>query len=149
MKRNQKDKLNFIPDFLFQTVQEQEFRNLSPRSKEISTVITEIRHSFRDTNKPPETKPEFFKLGRMLGKGAFGKVHLGMHKVARKLIAVKTITKEFLNDEKQRRKLMKEVTILKRLRHKNVVKLYETFESDKFLFFAMELCAGGDLLGYV
>ena len=35
------------------------------------------------------------------------------------------------------------------MRHQNVVNLYETFESDKFMFFAMELCAGGDLLNYV
>ena len=35
------------------------------------------------------------------------------------------------------------------MRHKNVVKLYETFETERFILFAMELCAGGDLLNYV
>lgn len=85
----------------------------------------------------------------MLGKGAFGKVHLGMHKIARKLVAIKAMNKEYLNEEKARKKLMKEVAILNRLRHENVVKLYETFESEKHVFFAMELCAGGDLLNYV
>ena len=49
----------------------------------------------------------------MLGKGAFGKVHLGMHKIARKLIALKTIGKEHLNDEKTKQKVMREVGILK------------------------------------
>jgi NUAK family SNF1-like kinase len=42
-----------------------------------------------------------------------------------------------------------EVQILQRTRHVNVVKLYETFESNKHGIFVMELCCGGDLLNYV
>ena len=64
-----------------------------------------IRDSFKETSQPPLTTTEFFKLGRLLGKGAFGKVHLGMHKVVRKLVAIKAMNKEYLNDEKARRKL--------------------------------------------
>ena len=85
----------------------------------------------------------------MLGKGAFGKVNLGMHKIARKLVAIKSMNKDFLNDEKSKKKLMQEVSIIKRTRHPNVVKLYETFESEKHVLFSMEMCAGGDLLNYV
>jgi len=36
----------------------------------------------------------------MLGKGAFGKVSLGMHKLSRKLVAIKSINKEYLSEEK-------------------------------------------------
>jgi len=53
----------------------------------------------------------------MLGRGAFGKVNLGMHKLTRKLIAIKSINKEYLSEEKQRNKVMHEVGILLRLRH--------------------------------
>ena len=35
------------------------------------------------------------------------------------------------------------------MRHKSVVKLFETFETEKHYLFIMELCAGGDLLSYV
>ena len=38
---------------------------------------------------------------------------------------------------------------MKRIRHKNIVRLYEYFETDKYLLFVIELCAGGDLLNYV
>jgi serine/threonine protein kinase len=48
----------------------------------------------------------------MLGRGAFGKVNLGMHKMTRKLIAIKAINKEYLSEEKQRSKIMHEVGIL-------------------------------------
>jgi serine/threonine protein kinase len=53
----------------------------------------------------------------MLGRGAFGKVCLGMHKLSRKLVALKSINKEFMSDEKQKSKVMHEVGILLRLRH--------------------------------
>jgi serine/threonine protein kinase len=45
--------------------------------------------------------------------------------------------------------VMQEVIILKRIKHKNVVRLFEYFETDKHLLFVIELCAGGDLLNYV
>ena len=58
----------------------------------------------------------------MLGKGAFGKVNLGMHKLARKLVAIKSMNKQYLKDERSKKKVMQEVAILKRTRHPNVVK---------------------------
>lgn len=39
--------------------------------------------------------------------------------------------------------------MLKRAKHKNIVRLYEYFETEKHLLFVIELCAGGDLLTYV
>ena len=44
---------------------------------------------------------------------------------------------------------MQEVMILRKIRHKNIVRLYEYFDSAKHIIFVMELCAGGDLLNYV
>lgn len=71
-----------------------------------------IRNQFRMTKQPPLTTSEFFKFGRMLGKGAFGKVHLAMHKLVRKCLAIKVIPKDELND-KVKSKLLWEVGILK------------------------------------
>jgi serine/threonine protein kinase len=42
-----------------------------------------------------------------------------------------------------------EVELLKKLNHKNIVKLYEYFETEKYTLFVIELCSGGDLLNYV
>ena len=38
----------------------------------------------------------------MLGRGAFGKVNLAMHKLVRKLVALKSLNKECLTDEVQK-----------------------------------------------
>lgn len=88
-------------------------------------------------------------MGRLLGKGAFGKVNLGMHKLTGKMVAIKSIDKAVLTDEASKKKVMQEFSILKQLQHTSVIRLYESFESNKHILFIMELCSGGDLLNYV
>lgn len=100
-------------------------------------------------SKEPETRPDFYRIGKMLGKGAFGKVNLGMHKLTDSLVACKSINKEFLEEERSRRKVAREVAILKKIDHPNIVNLFETFESQRHFLIVMELCSGGDLLNYV
>ena len=104
---------------------------------------------WREHGEAPPTKPEFYKIGKLLGKGAFGKVSLGVHKLTGRFVAIKSINKQFFSDENSKNKVMKEVNILKQLRHQSVIRLFETFESDKHILFVIELCTGGDLLNYV
>lgn len=82
----------------------------------------------------------------MIGKGAFGKVTLGMHKLTGKYVAIKTIEKSFMKDEFSKRKVFQEVYLLKKIRHSNVIRLLEVFESEKHLLIVMEYAGGGDLL---
>jgi len=129
--------------------QDDDFQRLSPRSKEIESVRRVLVRVFQQTGDAPETKLEFYRIGKMLGRGAFGKVNLAMHKLTRKLVAIKCLSKEQLSDEIQKKKVMKEVYLLLKLRHDNVVKIFEEMEAEKHIIIVMELCAGGDLLNYV
>lgn len=36
------------------------------------------------------TNIEFYKIGKILGRGAFGKVNLALHRLTRKLVAIKS-----------------------------------------------------------
>ena len=108
-----------------------------------------IKISFKRDEVPPVTTQQFYKIGRLLGKGAFGKVNLALQKLSRRLVAIKSINKKFLKDEHSLRKIENEVSLLRVMRHKSVVKLFETFETEKHYLFVMELCAGGDLLSFV
>lgn len=126
-----------------------DLKQFSARTREITTVMRMIQKSFDQNNEPPITTTDFYRIGKMLGRGAFGKVNLAMHKLVRKLVAIKSLNKECLTDEAQKQKLMKEVSLLLKLRHNHVVKIYETIETEKHIIIVMELCAGGDLLNYV
>ena len=77
----------------------------------------------------------------MLGRGAFGKVNLACHKVSEHLVAIKSIECAVLRNEREhKRRLLQEMAILKQSAHKNVVKLYDSFEMKKHMCFVMELC---------
>lgn len=102
---------------------------MSPRSKFNSKIIKKVRLAFVKTNNPPVTSSEFYKIGKVMGKGAFGKVNLAVHRLSEKFVALKSINKTFLSEEASKRKVMQEFNILRRFRHKNIVRLYESFET--------------------
>lgn len=96
-----------------------------------------------------QTQTDFYKVGKVIGKGAFGKVNLAIHRLSGKFVALKSINKTFMNEEASKRKVMQEFNILRRARHANIVRLYENFETPQHIVFVMEVCGGGDLLTYV
>ena len=42
-----------------------------------------------------------------------------------------------------------EVEIAKKLDHPNIVKIYELYEDNTYIFIVMEFCEGGELLKYI
>lgn len=63
------------------------------------SIIKLIKQSFEKYDTPPNTVIDFYWVGKILGKGAFGKVNLAKHKLAKKLVAIKSMSKEYLRDE--------------------------------------------------
>jgi serine/threonine protein kinase len=119
------------------------------QKSELEGIVKCIKSKFTQNSVPFTTTADMYKIGKLLGKGAFGKVHLGVHKLTGKLVAIKSIKKEFLNDQHSKKKVMQEFSILMQLNHESIITLYETFESTKHILFVIELCSGGDLLNYV
>jgi serine/threonine protein kinase len=95
------------------------------------------------------TTSSFYMIGKQLGKGAFGKVYLGLHRITGLKVAIKTIDKSIIEDERTRRKVFQEVYVMKRVNHQNVIRLLEVFESSKHLMIVLEYSGGGDLLQLV
>lgn len=58
-----------------------------------------MKMHFTNYNAAPPTTCEFYRIGRVLGKGAFGKVSLAMHKMSEQLVAIKSMSKETLQSE--------------------------------------------------
>jgi serine/threonine protein kinase len=85
----------------------------------------------------------------VIGKGAFGIATLGIHKLTGKHVAIKTIKKSYIKDEYSRRKVFQEIFILKKIRHSNIIRLLEVFETPKHILLVMEYANGGDLLHFV
>jgi len=65
-------------------------------------------------------------------------------------VAIKSVNKQYLNDDvSNKKKLMQELLILQQIKHPNIVKLYDSFETNKHVAFVIEMCGGGDILNYV
>jgi serine/threonine protein kinase len=47
----------------------------------------------------PETTLDYYKFVKLIGKGAFGKVTLGIHKLTGKQVAIKTVDKSLMKDD--------------------------------------------------
>ena len=74
-----------------------------------------------------------YRIGRVLGRGAYGKVNIAAQKLSKKLCAVKSINMSKIMANLTKKQEEKEVIprirtekeILKRLNHPNIVRLYE------------------------
>ena len=79
-----------------------------------------------------------------LGSGAFGEVRKAKHHSSKQLRAIKIISTQNLSDF-EKKKILKEILILKKIDHPNIVKIYEFFEDEGFIYIVMELITGGEL----
>jgi serine/threonine protein kinase len=87
-----------------------------PLFKDKQFLVTNIYNSFSEHNKPISTTPDFYRVGKCLGKGAFGKVNMAQHKLTGHFVAVKSIKKIDLEgkggESDCRSKVTTEVSIL-------------------------------------
>ena len=91
-----------------------------------------------------------YVLGPTLGEGAFAKVKVATQIHTKEKAAIKILDKSrLLEDENDILRFKKEISILKKLRHKNIIQLYEVMESKKSLYIVMEYCEGGELFDYI
>lgn len=118
-------------------------------TKDVKNLKKVIEDYIQEHNKVPETGLQFYQVIKLLGKGSFGKVYLGLQRLTNRLVAIKCLEKAHFKDESTKRKILSEVRILKKLLgHPNVVKLLEVFENKKYVFFVTEYATNGDLLKY-
>ena len=91
---------------------------------------------------------DLYEIKETLGKGKFGLVKLGIHKETGRKVAVKIINKQLVDDIDVQQ-VKSEIDILKIAKHPNIIKLYDIFENEHFIFIIMEYCQGGDLFSYI
>ena len=64
------------------------------------------------------------------------------------MAVVKTIYLENMNEEEKKESYL-EGKILEKLDHPNIIKLYETWETDRICFLVTEVCEGGELFYHI
>ena len=117
--------------------------------KESERLSKYLNEYFLLNDSYPKSQISFYKYGRLIGKGAFGKVNLGLHILTGRIVAIKSFNKNNLKNERAKSKIYHEINLMKNLRHSSVVKLLDTFETKNYILIVMENISGGDLLSFV
>ncbi|XP_068600429.1 serine/threonine-protein kinase 36 [Brachionichthys hirsutus] len=82
-----------------------------------------------------------YYVERQVGAGCFGRVYKGRKKMTGQVVALKFIPKKGIS-EKELRSLKKEMEILRGLQHPNIVKLYDSFETEEKVVIVTEYAEG-------
>jgi 3-phosphoinositide dependent protein kinase-1 len=100
-------------------------------------VVRQIKKGVRD-----------FSFGRVLGEGSYSTVYLATDRQTLKEYAIKVLEKRHIIKEKKIKYVNIEKNTLNRLtEHPGIVRLYYTFQDETSLYYVLDLCNGGELLG--
>ncbi|CAM8888753.1 unnamed protein product [Rhodiola kirilowii] len=91
-----------------------------------------------------------YKLGRILGHGTFAKVYHARNLQTGKSVAMKVVGKEkVMQQVGMMEQIKREISVMKMVKHPNIVELHEVMASKTKIYFAMELVRGGELFAKV
>ncbi|XP_062241178.1 serine/threonine-protein kinase Nek8 [Platichthys flesus] len=91
---------------------------------------------------------EKYEKIKVVGRGAFGIVHLCRRRSDGAFLILKEIPVEQMSRD-ERLSAQNECQVLKLLHHPNIIEYYENFLEDKALMIAMEYAPGGTLADYI
>ncbi|XP_061372629.1 CBL-interacting serine/threonine-protein kinase 12-like isoform X3 [Gastrolobium bilobum] len=90
-----------------------------------------------------------FEIGKLLGHGTFAKVHHARNIKTGEGVAIKIIDKEKILKGGLMSHIKREISILRRVRHPNIVQLFEVMATKTKIYFVMEYVRGGELFNKV
>ena len=90
-----------------------------------------------------------YELGKLLGHGTFAKVYHARNVKTNESVAIKVLDKEKIVKGGLMAHIKREIAILRRVRHPNIVKLFEVMATKSKIFFVMEYVRGGELFNKV
>ncbi|OWP07573.1 serine/threonine protein kinase [Marssonina coronariae] len=84
-----------------------------------------------------------YTLGRLIGKGSFGKVYLATHKLTN---GSKVVLKSANKDDSN---LAREIHHHRQFIHPHIVRLYEVIVTENLVWLVLEYCSGDELYNYL
>ncbi|OVA15283.1 Protein kinase domain [Macleaya cordata] len=90
-----------------------------------------------------------YELGRLLGHGSFAKVYHARNLQSGKSLAMKVVGKEKVIKVGMMDQIKREISVMKMVKHPNIVELHEVMASKSKIYFAMEFVRGGELFSKI
>lgn len=89
-----------------------------------------------------------YDLERVLGKGNFALVRLGIHKLTKTKVAVKIVDKNDL-DAENLKKIGREIEIMRKMSHPHIIQLYQVMETESMIYIVTEYAANGEIFDHL
>lgn len=90
-----------------------------------------------------------FSIVKEVGAGSFSTVYLAKDLYDDQNYAVKSIDKGLITNERSLELLISEISIMRKLDNKSLVKLHKVYESETHVHLILDYAEGGDLLGRI
>lgn len=90
-----------------------------------------------------------YEIGKLLGCGAFAKVYHARHLTTGQSVAIKVINKNKIINTSLMSNIKREISIMRKLRHPNIVKIFEVLATKAKIFVVLEFVKGGELFAKV
>lgn len=126
-------------------LEKQQFLNLSGKSYSSKPPLSPLLVSQPPSAKPPTGSIKDYQILKAISKGAFGSVFLAKRKLTGDYVAIKCLKKsdmiaknQILNVKSERAVMMKQTD------SPYVAQLYNSFQSNNYLYLVMEYLNGGD-----
>ena len=107
-----------------------------------NNMLSQIRMSL--------TKGKFigpYEIIDFLKEGSSSKIYLAKSQYTKETVAIKAINKnKFQKNLDNLLLITKQIESLKILKHRNIITLYEIYESQKYIYLITEYCSGKDLI---
>ena len=89
-----------------------------------------------------------FNILSELGRGGYSIVYLARHKKTSQLVALKAVNK-IIDGKKKTNRVKREIKVLLRLDHPNIIKLFDWFETRERIYLVLEYVEFKDLYYYI
>jgi len=92
---------------------------------------------------------ERYELGRLVGQGTFAKVYHARSLRTGENVAIKAMEKQKILKVGMINQIKREISVMRLVRHPNIVRLYEVMASKSKIYIVMEYVKGGELFNRV
>merc|ERR1719281_1251539 len=136
---------------------------LASAERESRPAAANDHRSYRDLRKLLDNVPDLdtplartagttdseYSIGKQIGHGAYATVRLAVLKKTSQKVAAKIYDKSKLAEPQRRKSVWREIRIMERLSHPNIVQYVDAIDTSKYLYIMMEYLGGGSLHHYL
>ena len=160
INQNTFDKVKLAKDYIekkynLKTIKNTEYNtilekinSLQVSDEEKLKILSEMRHQESEDLRKGRQKQTIrdYESIKIIGRGAFGEVHVCREIKTGKIVAIKKIKKDLLAKKNQIIHVRNEQLFMSKVKSPWIVELKASFQEDDFLYLVMEFLPGGDFM---